>query len=320
VRRQIVARLWHSLVVVFIVTTISFFAIHAAPGDPVAFEGRGLSPERHAQLREAFGYDKPVYEQYLRYVANVARGELGSSVKLQIPVADALAAAIPRTLLLAGLALSLTFVLGVGIGVLQATHAGRWVDRLSSTVLLWFYSLPDFWAAIMILLIFGHWWPILPAGHIVDPTMHEYYGPWDSFIDRLKHLVLPVASLMVLSLAGVSRFQRAAMLDALPSDFIRTARAKGLPEHHVIWRHALRTALTPMVTLLGLMAPAFLGGAVFVEAVFAWPGMGQLAANAVSTRDYDVVTATVIVGAVMVVIGNLIADLLHMVIDPRVRA
>jgi peptide/nickel transport system permease protein len=142
---------------------------------------------------------------------------------------------------------------------------------------------------------------------------------WDAFVDRLQHLVLPALSLTLLTMAGVSRYQRAAMLEILPSDFIRTARAKGLPERQIIWRHALRTALTPMVTMLGLMLPALLGGALFVEKVFSWPGMGMLAANAISARDYDLVTATVVVGSVMVVVGNIVADLLHLVIDPRIR-
>jgi len=171
----------------------------------------------------------------------------------------------------------------------------------------------------MIMLIFAFWWPILPAGGIVHPVLHDYMTPWAAFIDRLQHLVLPVASLTILTMAGVARYQRAAMLEVLPSDYVRTARAKGLTERAVVWRHALRTAFTPMVTLLGLMLPAFLGGTLFIETVFAWPGMGSLAAGAIEGRDYDVVTATVIVGGVLVVIGNLLADLLHMAIDPRIR-
>jgi peptide/nickel transport system permease protein len=145
-------------------------------------------------------------------------------------------------------------------------------------------------------------------------------GTWQAVGDRLMHLVLPVASLTLLTMAGIARYQRSAMLEVLPAEYIRTARAKGLPERDVIWRHALRTAITPMIVLLGLALPAFLGGAVFVEKVFAWPGMGLLATEAVAARDYDLVCATVVVGSIMVVIGNLIADLLHMAVDPRVRA
>jgi peptide/nickel transport system permease protein len=142
---------------------------------------------------------------------------------------------------------------------------------------------------------------------------------WAAFVDRIRHLILPALSLTLLTMAAIARYQRSAMLEVLPADYIRTARAKGLSERHIVWRHAFRNALTPMITLLGLLLPALLGGALFVEKVFSWPGMGMLAAGAIAGRDYDLVTATVVIGSVMVVIGNLLADVLHMAIDPRVR-
>ncbi len=170
----------------------------------------------------------------------------------------------------------------------------------------------------MVLLAFGFWLPIFPTFGMVD-AMHEYMGFGAAARDRLVHLVLPVFAFALLQTAAYARYQRAAMLEVLPSDFIRTARAKGLTEREIVWRHALRTALTPMITLLGLSLPALLGGALFIEKVFGWPGMGLLAADAVSSLDYDLVTATVIVGSLLVVVGNLLADLLQMLIDPRVR-
>jgi peptide/nickel transport system permease protein len=319
VRRQLAARLAQSLIVVLVVTTISFFVVRSAPGDPFSYESSTITPAIRDHWRQQFGYDRPLPVQFARYVVSVAHGQLGYSFQMHEPVSAALAAAIPRTLLLAGLSLGLSFVGGVIIGVLQATRRDTWFDRISSGVLLFFYSLPDFWAALMILLLFAYWVPILPAGNIVDPVLHDYLGGWDAAIDRLRHLVLPVLSFTLLTMAGITRYQRSAMLETLPADFIRTARAKGVPERQIIWRHALRTALTPMVTLLGLMLPALLGGALFVEKVFNWPGMGLLAANAISGRDYDLVTATVIAGSIMVVIGNFVADLLHIVVDPRIR-
>jgi peptide/nickel transport system permease protein len=186
-------------------------------------------------------------------------------------------------------------------------------------VLVFFFSLPDFWLAIMMLLAFGYWIPILPAGGYADPVLHEYMSTWGAALDVAKHLVLPALTLTLLTAAGIARFQRAAMLEVLPLDFVRTARAKGASERRVVWRHALRTSLTPIITMLGLMFPLLLGGALFVERVFAWPGMGLLAADAIATRDYDLITATVIIGAVMVAIGNVLADLLHAALDPRVR-
>jgi peptide/nickel transport system permease protein len=319
VRRQIVARLAQSLIVVFIVTTISFFVIRSAPGDPFAYDVPSITPAIREHWREQFGYNRPLAEQYAKYLASTAHGQLGYSLGRHQPVSEALAETIPRTLLLAGLSLGLSFALAIAIGVAQAVRRDGWFDRITSGVLLFFFSLPDFWAALMALLLFTYWIPILPSGGIVDPVMHGYMTGWGAFVDRLRHLVLPVLTLSLVTIAGLARYQRATMLNVLPSDFIRTARAKGLTEREIIWRHALRTALTPMVTLLGLGLPALLGGALFIERVFSWPGMGLLAANAIGARDYDLVTATIIAGSVMVVIGNLVADLIHMAIDPRVR-
>ena len=317
--RRLVARLGQSLIVVFIVTTISFFIIHAAPGDPFSYESANVTPVVRAQWRTQFGYDQPLITQYGRFLLSVARGRLGYSVKWRQPVAVVLAGAIPRTLLLTGVSLALSLVLGVVVGVLQAVRRGGWFDRVSSAVVLVFYSLPDFWAALMALYIFSVWWRLFPVGGVVDPVLHDYMSPAAAAVDRLRHLVLPVASLTLLIMAGITRYQRAALLEVLPSDYIRTARAKGLSERAVVWRHALRGALTPMVTLLGVMFPALLGGAVFVETVFQWPGMGYVATTAIGALDYDVVTATVVVGSIMVVAGNLLADLLHAALDPRVR-
>lgn len=318
-RRRLVARLWQSLIVVFLVTTISFFLVRLAPGDPFSYEGSAITPAVRERWREQFGYNRPVTEQYVRYLGSVARGQFGYSLRWHDSVSSVVARAVPRTLLLAGLALALSLMLGITIGVLQAVHRDGWFDRVSSGVLLTLYSLPDFWAALMAMLLFAYWWRILPPSGIVDPLLHDYMPPWSAVVDRVRHLILPVGSLTLMIMAAITRFQRAAMLEVLPADYVRTARAKGLPERRVIWRHALKTALTPMVTLLGVMFPALLGGALFVEKVFQWPGMGFVAALAIGSRDYDVVIATVVIGSVMVVLGNLIADLLHAAIDPRIR-
>jgi peptide/nickel transport system permease protein len=319
VRRRLAARIGQSLIVVLIVTTVSFCVIRSAPGDPFAYDSPLITAAIKEHWRHQFGYDRPLPEQFVRYLASAAHGQLGYSLERHEPVSQALAEAVPRTLLLTGVAIAVSFILGVIVGVMQAVRRDGWFDRVTSAVLLALYSLPDFWGALMVLLLFAFWLPVLPPAGIVDPVMHDYMGFWAATWDRLRHLILPATSLTVLTMAGISRFQRAAMLEVLPSDYVRTARAKGVSERQVIWRHALRTALTPMVTLLGLLLPAFLGGALFIEKVFSWPGMGLLAANAINARDYDLVTATVVVGSVMVVVGNLIADLLHMAIDPRVR-
>lgn len=317
--RHIVARLGQSLIVVFIVTTISFFVIRTAPGDPFSYDSGKLSEEVRDRWRHQFGYDRPIVEQFARYVSSVGRGKLGYSLSQRRTVAEALGDALPNTLLLVGTALTVSICLGVIIGVIQATKPGGWFDRISSSSMLVFYSLPDFWGALMMLLVFGFWFRLLPQGYMTNPTLHDYFTPWGKFLDIAKHLVLPAATLTLITIAAIARYQRAAMLEVLPADYIRTARAKGLPERAIVWRHALRNALTPMITVLGLLFPVLLGGALFVEKVFSWPGMGDLTARAIEGRDYDLVTASVIVGSVMVVVGNLIADLLQAAVDPRVR-
>ena len=318
-RRAFVARLWQSMIVVVVVTTVSFALIHAAPGDAFSYENSRMTPALRAELRARAGWDQPLPEQFARYVWNFLHGDFGYSVARSQPVGTLLAEALPRTLLLAGLALVLSVGLGVVVGVLQAARRDGWFDRVSSNVLLFFYSLPDFWAALMVVLLFAQWWQIFPASGITA-SMHEYMRPWPALLDRLSHLVLPVATLTLLTVAGIARYQRAAMLEVLPMDFVRAARAKGVSERGIIWRHALRTALTPMIALLGVLLPALLSGSVFIERVFQWPGLGLLAFNGIESRDYDVVTATVIVGSLLVIAGNLLADFLHALLDPRVRA
>ena len=317
-RRQLVARLGQSLIVVVLVATISFFVIHLAPGDPYSYLSEDVPVAVRDHWRQVYGADQPLPEQFRRYVVAVLHGDFGRSFWRKADVAEVIAEALPRTLLLVGLALLLSFVIGMAVGVLQATKRGTWFDRLTTNVLVFFYSLPDFWAALMILFLFAHWWRLFPTAGMTD-LLYDDMPPWDQFVDRLKHLVLPLVAFTLVTVASIARYQRAAMLEILPSDYVRTARAKGVSERGVVWRHALRTALTPMVAILGLMLPAYLGGAVFIEKVFAWPGLGSLAAEAITRRDYYLVTGTMIVGSIMVVIGNLMADLLHMALDPRVR-
>ena len=317
--RHLVARLWQSLIVVFIVTTISFFVIRTAPGDPFSYDTTTITPRVREYWRHQFGWDRPITEQYVRYVGSVARGELGFSLSTRMTVARALGDAIPRTLLLVGISLSLSVVLGMIVGVVQATKPGGWFDRVSSFVMLVFYSLPDFWGALMMLLLFGYLLNVLPQGYMVDPIMHAYMSPWSAFVDRVKHLILPATTLTLISVAAIARYQRSAMLEVLPADFVRTARAKGLPERAIVWRHALRNALTPMITTLGLLFPVLLGGALFVEKVFSWPGMGMVTVNAIGARDYPLITAAVLVTSVAVALGALLADIAAAVADPRIR-
>ena len=303
-----------------VVTTLAFFLIQLAPGDPFVWilENPGIDATLRDRLRAQFGLDQPVAVQYVRYLANVARGDFGHSFAMSQPVSTAIAQALPNTLLLMGTALALSFVLGVGLGVVQAARPGSLPDRASRGLALAVYSVPDFWLAALLLIVFAGWLRWFPPGG--DASLFaESLAPWRRALDRAHHLVLPALTLVLVTTAAVSRFQRAALLDTLAEDYVRTAIAKGLSRRAAVLRHALRNALLPVVTLLGLALPALLGGAVFVERVFAWPGMGSLLVNAVTQRDYFLLTGCVLVGSLTVVAGSLLADLLAIAADPRQR-
>jgi peptide/nickel transport system permease protein len=321
VRRYLGGRLLQAVSVVFLVTTLTFLLVHLAPGDPLAsaLDRPGVTPEIRAQWRAQFGLDRPIGEQYVRWLANIPRGELGYSFSHRRPVRAVLAEALPRTLLLVGLALAFSFALGIIVGVLQAEREGSSRDRWLGRGLLLLYSLPDFWFALVMLLLFAYRIPILPAGGIVDPVMHEYLPFGGRLLDRLRHLVLPVVTLTLLTSAVIARHQRSALLSVMPSDWMRTALAKGLSWRAAVRRHALRNSLLSTITLVGLSLPALTAGAVFVEKVYSWPGMGMVTVSAIAARDYPLITAGVLVISVSVVLGALLADLAVAAADPRVR-
>lgn len=319
-RRYLAGRLLQSLVVVLIVATASFFLAHLAPGGPFSIDDPRMTEEYRQHLHVQYGLDRPLPEQFGRYLLAAAQGELGRSFSRRMPVAEALAAAVPRTLLLMGVSLAMSIVAGVAIGVYQAARRGRPAARVLDGLALFFYSLPEFWLALMALIVFAYWLPLFPAQGMIDPSIHDYLSFWGRVRDRLHHLALPAITFTLLNTAAVARYQRAAMLEVIELDFVRTARAKGLGERAVLGRHALRNALLPVITLLGLGMPLLVGGAVFIESVFGWPGMGLLSAEAIASRDYPLITGTVAVGGIMVVIGSLIADVLYAVADPRVRS
>lgn len=313
-------RLTAALAIVLAVVSFCFLAIHLAPGTPfLPEEGRPINRAAVAHLRDQFGLDRPLPEQYVRYLTALAQGEFGESFSQRRPVADAIASAIPNTVVLAGAALLIDFLLGIAIGVFQAARARRRSDVALTSATLFLYSLPIFWLGLVLLLVFGQWLHWVPVGGVTDPVLYDSLSVFGKLLDRLRHLALPALTLGIVGAAGTARFQRAALLDALGQDYVRTARAKGLPPSAVLMRHALRDALLPMITLLGLALPFLLTGAVLVESVFAWPGLGKLAADAIAARDYPLVLATTLLATVAVVLGSLVADLLVTLADPRVR-
>ena len=325
--RFIARRVAQALGVVALAATLAFALLHLAPGDPLtdSLERAAMDEGAKARWRATYGLDRPLPEQYARWLLSVARGDLGWSFSQQRPVAEVLRDALPNTLLLVGVALLVAIPAGVAIGATQAAARtrgdarGRAADRALGVATLVTHSVPEYWLALGALALLAYRIPLFPAGGMLDPVSHDYLPLAGRILDRLRHLVLPVGVLALALLTTVARHQRAALVEVLGEDHVRTARAKGIGERAVLGRHALRNALLPVITLLGLALPALVGGAVFVERVFAWPGMGLVAVQGVEGRDYPLVTATVVVGSACVAMGGLLADVLHAWADPRVR-
>jgi peptide/nickel transport system permease protein len=316
----LVRRVGAAIAIVFAVVTFTFVLIHAAPGSPVPWPpDQPIDTAVARELCRQWGCDQRIHVQYVRYVAQLARGNLGESFAHHRPVADALADAIPNTLLLAGAALLVDFLLGLVLGVYQALRVHRLPDVALGNITLFVYSFPTFWLALVLLLVFGEWLRWFPIGGMNDPVLCPTVGSLRCVLDRLWHLTLPALTLGLVGAAGTARFQRAAMLEVARQDYIRTARAKGASERRVVLRHALRNALLSFITLFGLAFPFLLTGAVLIETIFAWPGMGRLATEAILRRDYPVVTAVALLASTLVVFGSLLADVLVALADPRTR-
>ena len=316
----LVRRVTASVAILFAVVTLTFFLMAVAPGEELLGpDERLVDPQVRAELRRQFGLDQGPLVRYVKYLGQLARGNLGESFSLHRPVADALAEAIPNTLLLAGAALLLDFLIGLGLGVYQALRVHRLPDVVLGNVTLFLYSVPTFWLGLILLLVFGAWLRWFPVGGMSDPILCPNVSSLYCALDRLWHLALPALTLGLVGAAGTARFQRAAMLEVAAQDYIRTARAKGASERRVVLRHQLRNALLSFITLFGLAFPFLLTGAVLIETIFAWPGMGRLATDAILRRDVPLVNAAVLLAGTLVVAGNLLADVLLAAADPRIR-
>ena len=314
----LVRRLVQAVAIVFFAATATFFLFHIAPGDPVSaqFGERLVSPQVVAQYRTAWGLDQPLRVQYTRYLAHLARGDLGRSFSLQRPVAEIIRDRLPNTMLLAVAALAISFVVGMTLGTIQGARTDSGLDHALTVVTLALFSTPVFWLGLVLLLVFGQALGWFPIGAAVSPVYSAL--PWfGKLVDRLHHLVLPALTLGLGGAAVVARFHRAEVAEAIAEAFVRTARANGISERTVLFRHALRNALLPAITLFGLSLPIVFSGAVLVEQVFGWPGMGLAAFEAVGRRDYNVVTGIALLGSVFVVAGNLLSDVLYRMADPR---
>jgi peptide/nickel transport system permease protein len=316
----LIRRLAAALLLLLLVLTITFFLVHVAPGDPVSlFEDKNMTAEQHAYLLHLYGLDRPLPVQYLDWLRAVAlHGDWGISFSAQRPVAALLAEALPPTLLLASAALVVQYGLGLLLGVAAARRPGTATDHLIRFFSLLFYSQPVFWLGLMAVLLFSLAFPILPASHMRSVGAAEM-GTAARLADLARHMVLPVLVIGLHGAAQSTRFVRGSLLEVLSREYITAARAQGLSERRVVWVHGLRNALLPLIQVFSLSLSGLLSGSLLTEVVFAWPGVGRLNFDAILARDYPVVLATTALSAVLVVVGNLLADLLQGWADPRLR-
>lgn len=312
----IARRLLGAVPLLFIVTLLSYALMGLSPGGPAAILGQqahGLTPAGRQHFIALLGLDKPWYVQYFYWLGTLLfHGSLGYSFVDGRPVIAKILEKLPVTLELLSLALLTTLAVAIPIGVYAGTHRNSWFDYLSTAFGFVAYGIPIFWLGIVLVDVFAVHLRWLPASGAASLGGEHDIG------DRLRHLVLPVATLTIVSFASWMRYQRAAMIEVMSAPYVRTARAKGLPERLVVYRHALRNALIPTVTLLGLSLPGLVGGAYFIEYVFSLPGMGFLGINSVFSRDYPTVMGITLLSAIMVVAGNLLADIAYAAVDPRI--
>jgi len=304
------------------ITLITFTVIHLAPGEPVDMQ-MAMNPKVGKEARERltrfYGLDQPLHVQYITWLKKLSRLDLGTSFSSDNrPVLDKIKERLPVTLSLNIIALVLEFGLAIPIGIMAAVYRDTWLDKGITVFVFLGFAVPTFWLALLLMYFFGvslNWLPISGL-HTLGYEAYSWPGRvWD----LAKHLLLPVAVASFGSLAGVSRYMRSAMLGVIEQEYITTARAKGLSERVVIWKHALRNALLPLITLVGFSLPGLIGGSVIFETIFAIPGMGQLFYQGVMSRDYPVVMGILVIGAGLTLIGNLIADLGYALADPRIR-
>jgi len=318
VRRWLLRRALQSLVTLAVALVILFLLMHILPGDPLSRvgEGRPLTPEQIQALRDRYDLNRPLLEQLWSFVVGLVHGDLGVSIEYARPVTGLVFERLPATLLLGGTVLLLNFTVGLWLGVRQAVRKDSPEDRWLTTVSLAGYATPSFWLGLVLAWLVGVKWRLLPPAGMRNPLLEA--GGLTAVVDVARHLVLPAVTLSVVSIAGTMRYQRTAMLEALRFPYILTARAKGLTERRVLW-HGWRNALFPVLTLFGLWLPILVSGSVFVESVFAWPGLGSLAAAAVGNRDYPLLMGAAILVAGMVVLAGFLTDVAYALLDPRVR-
>jgi peptide/nickel transport system permease protein len=318
--RFLLLRLLKMVAVVLAIVVINFFLIHAAPGDPasvIAGQSGAADPVFVEQLRHQFGLDQPLYVQLWLYLKGIFQLDLGMSHRQQRTVASLIAERLPATLLLTATAFAFALAAGIALGAAAARRVGRVTDTVITILALGFYATPIFWVGLMLVLVFSVWLNWLPSFGMgtVGADLHGLAAAWDV----VPYLILPSLTLGLFYMAVYARLTRASMLEVADQDFVKTARAKGVPEGRILRRHILRNALLPIITFAGIQAGQLIGGSILVETVFAWPGIGRLAFDALLARDYQVLLGVFLCTSVLVVVFNLVTDLIYRIADPRME-
>jgi peptide/nickel transport system permease protein len=320
--KYIIKRLFNMIPLFFGITIVSFLVIHLAPGSPISIQ-TDLNPKMTAEARERlrafYGLDKPLPSQYYNWFKHLIMLDLGRSFSPDNrPVVDKIKERLPITIFINILALLLILLIAIPLGVLSAVHQNSLFDRSTTVFVFIGFAIPTFWLALLLMILFGIYLDWLPISGLKSIN-YEYLSPLNQIKDRVSHLVMPVLLSAFGGLAGLSRYSRSNMLEVIRQDFIITARAKGLSEAKVIYKHALRNALLPVVTIMGLSVPGLIGGSVIFETIYAIPGMGQLFYASVMGRDYTVIMGILVIGAILTMVGNLLADISYALVDPRIR-
>lgn len=303
------------------ISLVTFFVIRLAPGGPLGIDTElnpKISLEAKERLKKLYRYDRPVWEQYAYWVTRMAKFDFGQSYQDGMPVIDKIKKPALITLSINILVMLVIFIVAIPLGVVSALKVGGWTDRLITIFVFIFFAMPTFWLALILMSFFGVRFHLLPVSGLYSLDF-EYMSIFEKTFDVARHLVLPVFVSAITGLAGISRFMRTGMLEVINQEYIKTAWSKGLNSRTVIYKHALRNALLPIVTILGLSVPGLLGGSVIFEQIFSIPGMGRLFYGSVMTRDLEVVMGILMIGALLTLLGNFIADLAYAAVDPRIR-
>ncbi len=317
--RFVARRLMQSVLTMLVIIVLLFVLLHSAPGDVVdvlAGEAGAASPEYLARMRQQLGLDQPLLVQLYKYALNILSFDLGYSLRTNQPVSELIMTRLPPTFLLLGISITTAVGAGILLGVTAARHVNQPLDNAISLAALLFYATPIFWIALMMIVLFSVQLGWFPTGGMT--TLGARLSTWERTLDIARHAVMPSAALSLFYVAIYTRLMRASMLEVQSSDYVRTAQAKGLSDGTVAWRHVFRNALLPIVTMVGLQVGSLIGGAVLIETVFAWPGLGRLASEAIFQRDFNLLMGVLVISSVLVLVMNIVVDIVYALVDPRI--